>query len=131
LRATGAFMGVDALLSDPVWWAFLDKARRGTIRCRAWSSEVFNVQEPIGSAAGMQHSPTLDETDLAIVHALQFSPQASWTLVGSVLEISPVTASRRWERLAEHHDVPLRTGGRLHADGTGLRRRQSLCRRRC
>jgi DNA-binding Lrp family transcriptional regulator len=59
------------------------------------------VQEPIGSAAGMQDSPALDETDLAIVHALQISPQASWTLVGSVLEISPVTASRRWERLVE------------------------------
>lgn len=49
----------------------------------------------------MQDSRTLDETDLAIVHALQISPRTSWTLVGNVLGINPVTASRRWERLTE------------------------------
>lgn len=65
------------------------------------SAEVVNVQEAFGSDAGMQDSPTLDETDLAIVHALQISPQASWTLVGSVLDISAVTAARRWERLVD------------------------------
>jgi len=48
-----------------------------------------------------QDSTTLDETDLAIVHALQIAPQASWTLVGSVLSISPATASRRWDRLVD------------------------------
>ena len=42
---------------------------------------------------------TLEEVDLAIVHALQIAPRASWKQVGAVLGISPVTASRRWERL--------------------------------
>jgi DNA-binding Lrp family transcriptional regulator len=42
---------------------------------------------------------TIDEIDLAIVHALQIAPRASWKQVGAVLGISPVTASRRWERL--------------------------------
>jgi DNA-binding Lrp family transcriptional regulator len=60
----------------------------------------------------------LDETDLAIVHALQIQPRAPWTLVGEVLDIDPVTAARRWNRLrdagaawvdaylsAAHHDA--------------------------
>lgn len=49
----------------------------------------------------MQDSLTLDETDLALVHALQIAPRASWTLVGQVLDINPVTAARRWEQLTE------------------------------
>lgn len=42
-----------------------------------------------------------DETDRALVHALQIAPRASWHLVGRVLGISPVTAARRWQRLVE------------------------------
>jgi DNA-binding Lrp family transcriptional regulator len=42
---------------------------------------------------------TLDELDLAIVNALQIHPRAPWSLVGEVLEIDPVTASRRWRRM--------------------------------
>ena len=49
----------------------------------------------------MQESLTLDETDLALVHALQIDPRAPWTLVGQVLGINPVTAARRWARLTE------------------------------
>lgn len=40
-----------------------------------------------------------DELDLAIVHALQVQPRAPWSLVGEALDIDPVTAARRWERL--------------------------------
>ncbi|WP_331772377.1 Lrp/AsnC family transcriptional regulator (plasmid) [Embleya sp. NBC_00888] len=41
----------------------------------------------------------LDETDLALVNALQTAPRASWTLIGQALGMSAVTAARRWERL--------------------------------
>lgn len=56
---------------------------------------------PAGSdhPQGAQGSVTLDEMDLAIVHALQIQPRAPWTLVGEVLGIDPVTAARRWHRL--------------------------------
>lgn len=43
----------------------------------------------------------LDELDRAVVHALQIRPRASWTLVGDVLGVNPVTAARRWQRMAE------------------------------
>lgn len=47
----------------------------------------------------MQDSIAIDETDLALIHALQIAPRAPWTTVGAVLGISAVTAARRWERL--------------------------------
>ncbi|MEV4646561.1 Lrp/AsnC ligand binding domain-containing protein [Saccharopolyspora sp. NPDC049357] len=47
----------------------------------------------------MQDSATVDEVDLALVNALQIRPRASWSLVGRVVGIDPVTAARRWERL--------------------------------
>ncbi|MEV1007346.1 Lrp/AsnC ligand binding domain-containing protein [Streptomyces sp. NPDC049881] len=56
--------------------------------------------ETQGSAGG-DGPVRLDELDLAIVHALQIQPRAPWTLVGSVLEIDPVTAARRWARLCD------------------------------
>jgi DNA-binding Lrp family transcriptional regulator len=43
----------------------------------------------------------LDEADLAFLDALQVNPRASWTLVGGVLEVDPVTAARRWARLCQ------------------------------
>ena len=43
----------------------------------------------------------LDELDRAVVHALQIRPRASWTLVGEVLGVNPVTAARRWQRMEE------------------------------
>ncbi|MDI2128452.1 Lrp/AsnC family transcriptional regulator [Yinghuangia seranimata] len=52
-----------------------------------------------GRAPGLGPAPALDETDLALVNALQAAPRASWTLVGQALGISAVTAARRWERL--------------------------------
>ncbi|GLZ30945.1 AsnC family transcriptional regulator [Lentzea sp. NBRC 105346] len=44
----------------------------------------------------------LSETDLQLLDALQVNPRASWTLIGRVLEIDPVTAARRWARLQEN-----------------------------
>lgn len=43
----------------------------------------------------------LSETDLAIVHALQVAPRASWQRIGDVVGVDPGTASRRWSRLQE------------------------------
>ncbi|MCK1794693.1 Lrp/AsnC family transcriptional regulator [Streptomyces sp. XM4193] len=43
----------------------------------------------------------LDETDLALAHALQIAPRAPWSTVGAVLELSPVTVARRWSRITD------------------------------
>ncbi|ALJ22307.1 Lrp/AsnC family transcriptional regulator [Microbacterium sp. No. 7] len=43
----------------------------------------------------------VDELDLAIVHALEVNPRAPWSLVGSVLDTSPVTVARRWSSLVQ------------------------------
>lgn len=53
--------------------------------------------EPDTSTAPVE----LDELDRGVVHALQIHPRASWTLVGEVLGVDPVTAARRWRRLEE------------------------------
>ncbi|MDI3406259.1 Lrp/AsnC family transcriptional regulator [Streptomyces cavernicola] len=42
---------------------------------------------------------TLDELDLAIVHALQIQPRIPWVRAGEVLDVDPVTVARRWERM--------------------------------
>lgn len=44
-------------------------------------------------------SEPLDHVDRALIETLQINPRASWTAVGSVLRIDPVTAARRWQRL--------------------------------
>ncbi|WP_218021077.1 AsnC family protein [Nocardia crassostreae] len=41
----------------------------------------------------------LSEDDLALIHALQLRPRASWTELGAALGVDPVTAARRWQRL--------------------------------
>ncbi|MCR3722070.1 MULTISPECIES: AsnC family transcriptional regulator [Prauserella salsuginis group] len=41
----------------------------------------------------------LDEEDFSLIHALQVRPRATWTQLGSVLDVAPVTLARRWERL--------------------------------
>ena len=43
----------------------------------------------------------IGEDDLALVHALQVRPRASWAELSEVLGCTPATAARRWERLAE------------------------------
>ncbi|MCY0928762.1 Lrp/AsnC family transcriptional regulator [Streptomyces sp. H27-H1] len=55
----------------------------------------------------------IDDTDRALVHALQLAPRASWELLGPVLGARPDTLARRWERL---------TGsGEAWLSGLGLR----------
>ncbi|CAM3110877.1 Lrp/AsnC family transcriptional regulator [Prescottella defluvii] len=43
----------------------------------------------------------LDEIDLSLINTLQLEPRASWSRVGAALGIDPVTAARRWSRLAD------------------------------
>lgn len=43
----------------------------------------------------------VDELDLALVHALQLWPRASWVALARILDIDPATATRRWERLQQ------------------------------
>jgi len=43
----------------------------------------------------------VDETDLAVVHALQLSPRATWTDIGEVIGIDSTRAAQRWRRLHE------------------------------
>lgn len=47
----------------------------------------------------MRESDGIDETDLAVIHAIERSPRASWAVIGSVAGIDASTAARRWERL--------------------------------
>ncbi|MGK4591757.1 AsnC family transcriptional regulator [Amycolatopsis sp. w19] len=42
---------------------------------------------------------SLDEEDFSLIHALQLRPRASWAQLGDALSSSPVTLTRRWERL--------------------------------
>jgi DNA-binding Lrp family transcriptional regulator len=41
----------------------------------------------------------VDELDIALLDALHLNPLASFEELGAVLEVSPVTAARRWRRL--------------------------------
>lgn len=43
----------------------------------------------------------ISEDDLALVHALQVQPRATWTDLADALGCTTVTASRRWQRLHE------------------------------
>ncbi|WP_209307622.1 Lrp/AsnC family transcriptional regulator [Geodermatophilus sp. DF01-2] len=43
--------------------------------------------------------PEFSEDDLALVHALQVHPRASWAALAPVLGASAATLARRWERL--------------------------------
>jgi len=47
----------------------------------------------------MHNSHTLDELDLAVLHALQIAPVAPWTSIGEVLGVDHTTVSRRWARM--------------------------------
>ncbi len=43
----------------------------------------------------------VDELDLRIINCLQIRPRATWSVLGRVLDVDPVTIARRWERLEE------------------------------
>jgi DNA-binding Lrp family transcriptional regulator len=49
----------------------------------------------------MNDSFMLSEEDRWLVDALQVAPRASWAAIGDILGMSPVTAARRWQRLAD------------------------------
>ncbi|MGW6707492.1 Lrp/AsnC family transcriptional regulator [Streptomyces sp. NPDC054956] len=60
----------------------------------------------------------IDDTDRALVHALQLAPRASWELLGPVLGVRPDTLARRWERLTGTGEawltgLGLRTGAQI------------------
>ncbi|ATY13034.1 Lrp/AsnC family transcriptional regulator [Amycolatopsis sp. AA4] len=44
---------------------------------------------------------SVDELDLLIINCLQIRPRATWSVVGRVLDVDPVTVARRWERLED------------------------------
>lgn len=41
----------------------------------------------------------VDETDLALLNALQVAPRASWAVLGRALDLDAATVARRWRRL--------------------------------
>lgn len=64
----------------------------------------------------MQDAATLlSEDDLALIHALQLRPRASWTDLGRVLGVDPATASRRYARPSRRGEawVSLSPGRRM------------------
>ncbi|MEU6676728.1 Lrp/AsnC family transcriptional regulator [Streptomyces sp. NPDC046925] len=54
-----------------------------------------------GTRTASRATYELDELDRSVIQALQIRPRASWTLVGKVLGVDPVTAARRWRRLEQ------------------------------
>jgi len=57
---------------------------------------LIRVTIPIVGVAG---TDGVDELDVALLDALHVNPQVSFEELGRVLDISPVTAARRWRRL--------------------------------
>lgn len=47
----------------------------------------------------MKESTKLSEADRRLISALQMAPRASWLAIGEALDMSAVTAARRWQRL--------------------------------
>jgi DNA-binding Lrp family transcriptional regulator len=43
----------------------------------------------------------LSQDEVALIDALQVAPRAPWATVGAVLDVSPVTAAKRWNALVE------------------------------
>jgi DNA-binding Lrp family transcriptional regulator len=66
-------------------------------RCRGTAMSQETASSPI-SAPTTKH---LNETDLALVNALQINPRAPWSLIGQALGIGATTAVRRWQRLVD------------------------------
>ena len=50
-------------------------------------------------AVGVARTDGVDELDIALLDALHVNPQVSFEELGKALDISPVTAARRWRRL--------------------------------
>ena len=59
----------------------------------------------------------LSELDLALIHAIQISPRASWQRLAEALDVAPSTLSRRWARLAATRRAWVATApGRNHLE---------------
>jgi DNA-binding Lrp family transcriptional regulator len=58
------------------------------------------MKESNASGSSETDPSSIAELDLALINALQIHSRASWALIGQVLDISAVTAARRWDRLA-------------------------------
>lgn len=57
-------------------------------------------QQTVASFRNHEPLPAhLNETDLALVNALQINPRAPWSLIGQALGMGATTAVRRWQRL--------------------------------
>ncbi|WP_051967248.1 Lrp/AsnC family transcriptional regulator [Kitasatospora mediocidica] len=52
-----------------------------------------------------ENEPMLGEEDLALIHALQLRPRASWAVLGSALGVDPVTVARRWSRMRQRGEA--------------------------
>jgi hypothetical protein len=63
-----------------------------------WSGR--EMKESNASGSSETDPSSIAELDLALINALQIHSRASWALIGQVLDISAVTAARRWDRLA-------------------------------
>ncbi len=60
--------------------------------------ETASVPGTAATSLGAAAQP-LGEDDLALIHALQLRPRASWTDLGRALGVDPVTVARRFARL--------------------------------
>lgn len=49
----------------------------------------------------MQDSAALNELDLAIFHAIERSPRASWTTIAAATGVDPATVARRWHAIVD------------------------------
>ncbi|MDP5313767.1 Lrp/AsnC family transcriptional regulator [Streptomyces poriferorum] len=70
-------------------------------------------------APDTQDQQLLDPVDRAIIEALQVSPRATWTAVGEVVGVDPVTVARRWTRLSESGVAWVTATGAAAPDGGG------------
>ncbi|NUP75553.1 MAG: Lrp/AsnC family transcriptional regulator [Sinomonas sp.] len=73
---------------------------RDRVRLRAKTAiivQVYSTQQRFPSFGG----PVVEfsEEDLALLHALQIAPRASWLDLAGILGAHPATLARRWDRL--------------------------------
>ncbi|MFF9013547.1 Lrp/AsnC family transcriptional regulator [Streptomyces sp. NPDC014870] len=62
----------------------------------------------------------LGEADLALIHALQLAPRATWTDLAAVVGTSPDTLARRWEQLTSGGYAWAGLLARYHASALAL-----------
>jgi DNA-binding Lrp family transcriptional regulator len=63
---------------------------------------------------------SVDETDLALINALQVTPRGSWTHLAGALDLDAATVARRWNRLSS-------TGLAWVTCGVGQNRHATFC----